>query len=311
MPAASPAPTAEYPAVGFLTEQLGVELSYAHGQTAEATGHYADVGIDDRPPLMQSAEVRADLLRFSSGGRVPDLGDLQLEITLPNGGDITSPTYERERNHAEHTMYVFRKQGDAGPQYTIVGPSSLYRLASNEDVQNSTIVTMQPGDRPLVVGTGEGNWMPTVGYDVALLGHEQEQRGGRRTVSREQGAFYFSQDGSLHYAEPAHRLNASTLHMRKIAADQHADQQQYHATKAKDQELRTEAAAMRAAQPQEPGVHGVYHESAEEVRLEPADFARTMISSRTFGGRLVGEKYKGQHRRSNFLGRIAARLRSR
>lgn len=299
-----------------LTRLHVINLPEGYGsETAEMANHYRDVVIDEnRRPLLRAPDVHRFIGNEYPGRPAPDYGELMLEITLPlpSDGDITAPDATRARDYSNNTMYVFRRNTNDRPEYTILSPSTLYDATVNPKAAeaNGAILRINARSDAVVVGTDSGNWMPGVGRNTALLEQTRKMQGGRRTVSRVQGIFYVDRRGSLHYAESVEAKNSSTLRLNRTRKERLADERQEHLTRSIDASYAGRLATHRLVNGRPERVPEV----EPLVTLEPEDFVSADRGSAqpayTREPGAEDQRYIGRHRHSlrGALGRLATRF---
>lgn len=299
-------------------EHYRTVLFYPNTPSFETTEDYQAVRVNGRKPVMGMTDVEKQL-----PGRGEMLGDLMLVIRepYPNFRDMqkqATPEMSdwdiynndgtlRQRGAAASTTYVFERQGINGPEYTIMGNAALARIAEGRQNPEGAIIHMSFGSQPVEVGNQDGNWLPSVGYDRAQLHNDPELTRIHRSVSRRQARYAFDEQGNFYYQEANMRKNPATVEAHKTKDEQALDEARFYRTNQKNKELWEERDKQDR---QRPLVKGqlVHQPLPTDDRITSEDLLVRKMRTHTYGGRVVGEKHKGQHRRASFLGKIASKI---
>lgn len=254
----------------------------------ETTDQYQSVNLSAREPLLTATEVSRQMV-----GAGEMLGSLLAKIDLPSLNAHAMDKATIRMNALPNRVYVFGRPSYGGKlEYTILGSETLGRIEDGFPSPEGAIVHMSEGDPELIVGSAKGNWLPSSGF----AGQSNE---APRTVSRTQGRFVVDQRGDLHYEEAMDRKNPSNISMKQTLGERFRDSERV------EQEALIEKGYEEATQDRtELGAAEYPHMPLHEQQVDLED--RHRMKRRTRGGRLVGERYKGTHRRLGILGRLAS-----
>jgi hypothetical protein len=281
--------------------------------TAQTTGQYASVNLSNREPLLPAAAVAAQLMggRHARTNNQMAFGDFMAAVSLPAPSQPGIDAATRHIAALTNSISIFRRGGGPDAEYQIMGPAAIARITSrNGDIDNlgSSIVVLRRGSQPLVVGNAPGNWLPSVGYDHALISLDPTIAHATRTVSKSeqgQGTFTVDEHGDLHFTQPPERTNPSRVMLRKTTEEHQGDAAFVAESKAINARQRAQLGARVGTQV----LHGLSRR-LEAAPLEPVDFEHPRPQPQTYESQHAKKNYTGRHRRTGILGRLAARLRS-
>lgn len=205
-----------------------------------------------------------------------------------------------------------------------MGTAALGRFVEGRPNPDGAMVHLGPGDHPLYVGNQEGNWLPSTGFDRSQLAENKELARAARPISQEQGRFVIDGRGDLYYEEAATRTNAAKIEMRRTpdekyrdaaraqeseAINNRLDKERFEAAKTVVQE-RYEGGKTARLDQQGPRDENTMPMLANKGTLYGQRLHTPYTDPKLHGGRLAGERYKGQHRarRAGFLGKIASKI---
>lgn len=219
------------------------EFDYPTCQEVILDGAYASVNLNRRLPLLGSARVHNQLYGPAQVDEALRLGDFMAEIELPSKQFIGIDKATREVNRVANTICVFRRFGQEGPEYTIIGSEALEDL--RRGATNPSMVRL--GKNRGFLAVGREGWLPSSNTD--------------NSTSALQGAFLFdAETGDLLYRSAAAR-NPAYARLRRTEAEAQQDKHRAEVRQAAQDRLRGSMPTRVL------GLHGTPHQLATGTEL--------------------------------------------
>jgi hypothetical protein len=197
-------------------------FDYPMPNTKKLHGKGAALSLEGREPLFTREQVARQY--------GVDLGDLQAVVGLPLRRE-----WQTNGSRTED-VYCFKRPASTGrhakSEYLLIGKKELAEVYSSTKAgrepayAQGSVISASAGE-PARIGREE--WLPGIGYDTALLAHDEDMRERTGSIGRHQAMLSVNEQGDLHIEELG-SFNGTTVfygNLTQEALDQPTGQHPY------------------------------------------------------------------------------------